>query len=413
MSTAVGIGPVTRFRSVELAIAWFAAAVVLFGAVLWVDHSASIEMTDFSVTYIGARIVHEGRGSKLYDLAEQQQTKASLFTRAQPLIFEHPPFEALLLAPLGGLPYKTAYLIFGLLNAAVWLYLPYLLRPYAPSPHNEIAYLALWLLFPPLGIALYQGQSSLLLLLVFALAFVCLKQGHEFRAGLWLGLGLFKFQFAIPLALIFLLRRKWNFLGGFAASATALGILSFVAVGWQGMVGYVRLLLNVAGHPHNFSYGKASDMATLQAFCNVILGKVLNPATIHFIVAGVSVALLVLAARQWPRAEVSHAGFDLFFATSIVVALVTGIHMFAHDLSPLALAIFLVLPHLNYHARWWRAVCLGCVALLWIPPVYFVVIARHELYLLFLVLLSFIAAQVGLSRMSTLYQNESANCLCR
>ena len=51
MSTGVGLGPVTRFRSVELAIAWFAAAVVLLGAVLWADHSASIEMTDFSVTY--------------------------------------------------------------------------------------------------------------------------------------------------------------------------------------------------------------------------------------------------------------------------------------------------------------------------------------------------------------------------
>ena len=120
MSTTVGIGPIARVRSVELAIAWFAAAIVLFGAVLWAHHSTSIEMTDFSVTYIGARIVHEGRGSKLYDLAEQQQTKASLLTRAQPLIFEHPPFEALLLAPLGGLQYKAAYLSWGLLNVLVW-----------------------------------------------------------------------------------------------------------------------------------------------------------------------------------------------------------------------------------------------------------------------------------------------------
>jgi hypothetical protein len=400
---------VAKFRSVELAVAWLAAATVIFGAVIWADHSATIEMTDFSVTYIGARIVHEGRGSKLYDLTEQQQTKASLLSHAQPLIFEHPPFEALLLSPLGGLQYKTAYLVWGLLNAVVWLYLPYLLRPYARTPNSDVAYLALWLLFPPLGIALYQGQSSLLLLLVFAIALVCLKNGREFRSGLWLGLGLFKFQFAIPLALIFLVRRRWGVIRGFTVSAIALGVLSFLAVGYQGMVGYVRLLLNVAGNPHNFSYGKATDMATLQAFCNVILGTVLNPAIIHFIVAAGSVALIVFAAKQWSRAEVTHAGFDLFFATSVVVALITGVHMFAHDLSPLAMAIFLVLPHLNNYApHKWRAVWLGCVVLLWIPPVYIVAIARHQLYLLLPVLLSLIAAQLMSSRMHALHASESA-----
>jgi hypothetical protein len=409
MSSAVGIGRVARFRSVELAVAWFAAATVIFGAVIWADHSANIQMTDFSVTYVGARIVHEGRGSKLYDLAEQQRTKALLLTHAQPLIFEHPPFEALLLAPLGALEYKTAYLAWGLLNAIVWLYLPYLLRPYAPTPNSDVAYLALWLLFPPLGIALYQGQSSLLLLLVFAMAFVCLKQGREFRSGLWLGLGLFKFQFAIPLALIFLVRRRWGVIRGFTVSATALGVLSFVAVGWQGVVGYVRLLLNVAGSPHNFSYGKATDMATLQAFCNVILGKVLNPAIIHFVVAAGSVALIIFAARQWPQAKLAHREFDLFFATSVVVALVTGVHMFAHDVSPLAIAVFLVLPYVNTYApRGWRAVWLGCVLALWIPPVYIVAIARHELYLLFPVLVGLIAAQVMSSRMRILHPDESA-----
>src|SRR6185369_8384454 len=161
----------------------------------------------------------------------------------------------------------------------------YLLRPYAPWPHSDLTYLVLWLLFPPLGIALYQGQSSLLLLLVFALAFVRLKQGREFTAGVWLGLGLFKFQFAIPLALIFLVRRKWNVIRGFMASAAALALLSFVAVGWQGLVGYVRLLLDVAGHPHDLSYGAAKDMATLQSFSNAVLGGLLTPAAIHFTVA--------------------------------------------------------------------------------------------------------------------------------
>ena len=395
MSAATALAPSVKLRSVEGTIAWFAAGILLIGAVLWADHPPAIEMTDFSVTYIGARMVYEGRGAKLYDLAEQQKTKHALFTRAQPLIFEHPPFEALLLAPFGALKYKTAYLIWGLLNVAVWLYLPYLLRPYAPSPQNDLAYLALWLLFPPLGIALYQGQSSLLLLLVFALAFISLKRGNQFRAGLWLGLGLFKFQFVLPLILIFLLRRKWKVFGGFAVVASALAVLSFVAVGFTGITDYVRLMLNVAGHAHNFSYGKASDMATLQAFSNTVLGSFLSAPVIHFIVAAGSAAMIVLAARKF-RTDTNEPAFDQFFALSIVVALATGIHMFAHDMSPLALSAFLVMPCLAGSShRGWSVVTWICIVLFWLPPLYLIAIGRHALYLLFplLALLAIALAQ--------------------
>ena len=176
--------------------------------VFWADRPPTMEKTDFSVTYIGSRMVYLGQGSRLYDLAEQRKLKQSLLKDAEPLIYEHPPFEALLLAPLGALPYKTAYLLWGLINVAVWLSLARVLRPYAPAPRDELAYLALWLLFAPLGVALFQGQSSIFLLLVYALTFIALKRGDDLRAGAILGLGLFKFQFILPFALIFLLRRQ-------------------------------------------------------------------------------------------------------------------------------------------------------------------------------------------------------------
>ena len=60
-------------------------------------------------------------------------------------------------------------------------------------PVDTLGYLLLWLLFAPLGVTLYQGQSSLFLFLLYALAFISLKRGEELRAGLYLGVGLFKF----------------------------------------------------------------------------------------------------------------------------------------------------------------------------------------------------------------------------
>jgi hypothetical protein len=98
--------------------------------------------------------------------------------------------------------------------------------------------------------------------LLFTTTFIELKHKNELRAGLWLGLGLFKFPFVLPFVLILLLRRKWRFVAGFSLMATLLAILSVVAVGRQGIVSYLRLLANIISHPANISLGSATDMAS-------------------------------------------------------------------------------------------------------------------------------------------------------
>jgi Glycosyltransferase family 87 len=376
----------------ENIVALLAFTILLVSAVFWADRPPTMEKTDFSVTYIGSRMVYLGQGSKLYDLAEQQKLKRLLLPDAEPLIYEHPPFEALLLAPLGALPYKTAFLIWGLINVAIWLMLPYLLRPYAPAPRDDLAYLVLWLLFAPLGVALFQGQSSLLILLAYSLAFIALKRGCDFRAGAILGLGLFKFQFILPFVLIFLLRRQWRFLKGFLATAAGLGVLSVVAVGWPGIWSYIHLLVSVARHPDNSTYGAAIGMGTVQGFVHALLGKVLRRSAISLLVAAISAALIGWSAWRWRAADDRERGrtFDLMFAVSVVVALVTGFHMFTHDLSPLMLAMLLVAAHFPGSDRLALRLTLGAaLVVFWIPPLYFALLAWHCVYLWFPVLAIF------------------------
>jgi hypothetical protein len=386
----------------ERALLLFGGLVLLCGAVLWSDRGANVEKTDFSMTYVGARIVYEGQGARLYDLQEQARLRASLYTRAEGLIFEHPPFEALFLSPLAALPYKTAYLLWGLINAAIWLVLPWLLRPYAPVPRDDLAYFTLWFLFAPLGLALYQGQPSLILLLLYTMSFISLKHGQEMRGGILLGLGLFKFQFVLPFAIIFLLRRKWRFLSGFALSAMALGLFSLWAVRWQGILSYVHLLLNIAGHPDDSSYGKAIGMATVQGFMYTILGTLLGARVIGWVVAATSFSMLAFAARRWrpaknPRSDVA---FDLEFAAALVISLVSGFHMFLHDLSPLLLAMFLIAAHVPGHARLVLRAMLGIMlALLWIPPLQLALVAWHRVFLMFpvLMILAFAALHLAIA----------------
>lgn len=388
--TEIGLG--------ESTLVLFAGAVLLLGAVLWSARGPLAEKTDFSVTYVGAWMVHQGQGASLYDLSEQKKVRDSLFQHPNPLIYEHPPFEALLFAPLAGLPYRTAYLIWGMVNAMIWLTLPLLLRPYAPFPSETLGYFALWFLFAPLGVALFQGQPSLLLVLLYAATFISLKGGRDLRAGMFLGLGLFKFQFVLPFALIFLLRRKRRFLGGFACSAAVLGALSLIAAGWRGILSYVRLLLSIGSKPANQSYGSAVDMPTLQGFVYAVLGNRVSVGTISFIVAVSSVLLVFLTAWRWRREErrSGNGSFDLMFAAALAVSLMTGFHMFTHDFAPLILAALLVLAHFPKRERSALRFALGAtLVLLWLPPLYFALVALHRLYLMFPVLLVF-----GLSALS-------------
>ena len=414
-----------KLPSVEISIAYFAAAILLVSAVFWADATSMREKTDFSVTYIGSRMVYLGQGRQLYDLAEQHKLKAALLKDSEPLIYEHPPFEALLLAPLGALPYKTAYLLWGLINVAIFLTLPRLLRPYATAPRDELAYLALWLLFAPLGVALYQGQSSIVLLLVYALTFSALKQGRDGRAGAILGLGLFKFQFILPFVLIFVLRRQWRFVKGFVATAAGLGVLSVVAVGWSGAWSYVALLRGIAAHPENATFGAAIGMGTVQGFVNTVLGRTLSHTAISVLVAAISLGLIGWSAWRWRGVvsgtgddldkgnlrtgdlykDVRGRGFDLMFSVAVVVALVTGFHMFTHDLSPLLLAMLLVLayfpPRLPAPSRCLLRITLAVtLTAFWIPPLYFALLAWHVVYLWFPVLMLFMVGAYQLAEAS-------------
>ena len=87
----------------------------------------------------------------------------------------------------------------------------------------------------------------------------------------------------------------------------------------------------------------------------------------------------------------------MMFAASIIVSLVTGFHMFTHDLSPMLLAMLLMVNHLPKGGhRTFRSVVLALLVVLWIPLIYFVLTAAHAAYVLFPVLMIFSFAALWL-----------------
>jgi hypothetical protein len=285
-------------------------------------------------------------------------------------------------------------MLWSFLNATVWLLLIFFMRPHLPAPLEDLGYVALWLLFAPLGVALFQGQSSLILLALYAAAFVLLRHNHEFAAGAWLGIGLFKFQFVLPFALIFLFRKQWRFLSGFCLTALILGILSLLTTGWHGLVTYVRFLLAIGTTPQNLSYGAAVDMPTIHGFVYAISGRRISHMGLTISVLALSVAILFYIAGRWNTSRGSSAD-NLMFAAAVAGSLVSGSHMFTHDFSPLVLAMFIALDSLPpRNHRGLRVVVIFTLVVFWLPPVYFVLVASHGMYLMCPVLLLFALSAV-------------------
>src|SRR5207247_2806967 len=95
--------------------------------------------------------------------------------------------------------YAKAYWSWVVINLIILLAVPLLLFPYLPNlrPTFGINILLSFFSFFPIFIAVYHGQDSLILLLMFACAFISLKRGWPFWAGLLLGLGLFRFRLVV------------------------------------------------------------------------------------------------------------------------------------------------------------------------------------------------------------------------
>jgi len=345
---------------------------------------------DFTIFYSAGKILREGLGTELYDETTQyrvqQEFAAGVSIRQGPLPYNHPPFEALLFVPFTYLPYFSAYLLWNVINLLILCSLPLLLRQHIPL--IRWASSAFWLLaalaFFPVFVTLLQGQDTIILLLLLALMFISLKKKADFSAGLWLGLGLFRFQVIMALVVLLLLNRKWKAIAGFLSAGFVLAVISIVLVGAKGASNYPSYLWSAEKQMHHGA-SIVSDMPNLRGFIETVLGQTVSSPAVNSLIAISSITLLA-AATKWKL----WVNLNLGFSLAIIVAILVSYHSLAHDLSVLFLPGLLIINCLRAgETRAWRRLALlGPMLLLFLSPVEILLLFHYQrLYLLAPVLL--------------------------
>ena len=228
-----------------------AVALIAF-AVGAVSGAIDLQAHDFIAIYAAARLVALGRGGEILDPAAiLEMEHAAQPARDLLLPWVHPPAVALLLAPLGALPIIPAFAVMTAVGTAALAISAYRLAPLT-SPAQRHRLYPFALLAPPSTIALTQGQTTPLVLLLVASAI----GARPFVAGLLLGLTAIRPQ-TLPLFGIAAIGDR-DRLAGFASGVGLIAVLSLLVVGPDGAVRYANQLLTASSWAATGEYGVAT-----------------------------------------------------------------------------------------------------------------------------------------------------------
>src|SRR5579875_1984287 len=179
-----------------------------------------------------ARLIVNGGAGHIYDPRFLEPFERALLTPL-PLHgvspFLYPPFVALILTPLGLLPYPVACVLWLAVNLTVLAAVLVGLQRYGRT--TPLTWWPGALSFLPVFMALAVGQVSILIFGAFTGAFLALQRGRDEIAGLALAVALVKPPYVLPFLLVLLLRRRFRALAAFAAAAGILALLPLPLLG--------------------------------------------------------------------------------------------------------------------------------------------------------------------------------------
>jgi hypothetical protein len=311
-------------------------------------------LADFRQLYTGGYMIRVGHAHQLYDYATQQDYEEKLVPVGAHFLLpiNHLAYEELLFVPLSLFSYRTAYWFFMVFNGALLVGSVMLLRTHVGPLSERWAWLPALLIaaFYPISRALMQGQDSIITLMLLIASLSALNRKKEFLAGLLVGLSVYKFQIAVPIAVLFALWRCWRFVIGFSLSSAAAALVSLWLVGISGAKEYVSMLLSMSvrltSQVDMLRYStNPKEMINLRGLFSGVLNGTLPHNVVQVLVAVFSIVVLLIAARKPPSLPLA-----------IAAASLVSYHLIVHDASILIIVVAAALCS--------RSICSGGFAVL-------------------------------------------------
>jgi GT2 family glycosyltransferase len=311
---------------------------------------------DFFSFYSGARLYVLNGGSAVYNLVLQRQIQIQVISappdRFIVLPYYHPPYYTLLIAPLGYLSYRQAYIAMAAFNLILLAVLIVLLIRSSQNIHGRAAVVAGGLIagFFPIFVTILQGQSDLVVLVPLAAAYVAWCRGRHGWAGIFSALALAKPQLLLLIPVLFVARRAWRALAGFGGVVAALGLISLIGFGFGPVVGYLNSVGAWALGGSLPTGGQLVYTDTAVYSLRNILQALPGGGTAALVILLFLLALVALSLSWRPDKP------RLDFALAIAASIVLSPHQNVHDLALLVIpGLALADLALDGSVRWPRA----------------------------------------------------------
>lgn len=324
---------------------------VLLGVALWSiylwtvatptlrDRNGNLKGTDFLHFYTLGALANARDGIHLYDVDAQAALAAKLVPDASGIRYLplYPPQTSLLFMALARMPYPWALsawwtisaMLYGICCFAIW-------RACASLHDYGSLVLILALAFPAFFNLIAWGQTSALALACFTVAFLQLRQGKQFAAGLALGLLAFKPQLGIAAAIVFLVSGNRRLISGAALSAAAEFSAGALSYGIEPLRQWITRITHV-GSVLPWFEPKLYQTHCLRTFWSMLVPW--TPAS-TFLYAVSALAVIFLVSDLWRKGD--RIPLSLRYSALLLATVLISPHLTVYDLVILAPAILLL-----------------------------------------------------------------------
>ncbi len=326
----------------RLAFLLITAMLLIYAVLAWqLGPQIAAGRSDFLAAYTAGKILQSSSAHRLYDVQLQrnlQRGVTAVDRGEQVLPYVRPPFLAWVFWPLARLSYLPAFWTWTAINFAVLIVVIALLRQEVPPLQaSSVGTLTIAAAsFFPVFLDLLQGQDSILLLLIYVLAYRALRRGRYLPAGAILAIGVFKFPLVLPFIVPFIAHRRWRFVAGFAGVTACLLAVSTATVGWTAMMHYPAYLANIDKLAPGINIPR--DMPNLRGLLAITFASSARSIPVTMILVAVSLAALAWTTQAWSADSANVARFRAGYALNLVTTILVSYHAHVFDLTVLVLA---------------------------------------------------------------------------